>query len=97
MVRCPLIALQMQALKVGEHMTLVFTKVMDELKRAPDGPEPPPVDRGYWEARGSKATVQLADELVGMVREIDPSLERAGDFRQGRCRASQCSSSGSSK
>jgi len=29
----PLIALQMQALKVGEHMTLIFTKVMDELSR----------------------------------------------------------------
>src|ERR1700686_4294420 len=29
----PLIALQMQALKVGEHTTLIFTKVMDELSR----------------------------------------------------------------
>ena len=32
----PLIALQMQALKVGNHTTLIFTKVMDELKRGPD-------------------------------------------------------------
>ncbi len=72
----PLIALQMQALKVGEHITLIFTKVMDELKRGPDdGPEPPPVDRKYWEEKGSKATVQLADELLGMAREIDPLLE----------------------
>src|SRR5436309_8282170 len=31
----PLIALQMQALKVGEHTTLIFTKVMDELSRGP--------------------------------------------------------------
>lgn len=29
----PLIAIQMQALKVGEHTTLVFTTVMDELTR----------------------------------------------------------------
>ena len=29
----PLIALQMQALEVGENMTVVFTKVMDELER----------------------------------------------------------------
>ena len=29
----PLIALQMQALKVGDHTTLIFTKVMDELSR----------------------------------------------------------------
>src|SRR5215471_10331159 len=29
----PLIAMQMQALKVGDHITLIFTKVMDELSR----------------------------------------------------------------
>ncbi len=29
----PLIAIQMQALKVGDNITLVFTKVMDELSR----------------------------------------------------------------
>ena len=29
----PMIAIQMQALKVGDHTTLVFTKVMDELSR----------------------------------------------------------------
>src|SRR5262249_29943068 len=71
----PLIALQIQALKVGDHTTLIFTKVMDELKRGPDEPPPPPTDRDYWEKRASKATVQLADELVGIAREIDPSLE----------------------
>ena len=32
-------------------------------------------DRAYWEKRGSKATLQLADELLGIAREIDPSLE----------------------
>src|SRR5882757_7490778 len=42
----PFIALQMQALKVGQHTTLVFTKVMDELKRGlEEGPPPPPTDR----------------------------------------------------
>src|SRR6202140_3058938 len=44
----PLIALQIHALKVGEHTTLIFTKVMDELKRGPDeeGVElSPPADR----------------------------------------------------
>jgi hypothetical protein len=74
----PLIALQMQAFTVGVHTTLVFTKVMDELKRGPDEtgePPPLPTDRDYWEKRGSKATVQLADELLGIAKEIDPSLE----------------------
>ncbi|MBR0989131.1 hypothetical protein JQ580_00175 [Bradyrhizobium japonicum] len=75
----PLIALQMQALKVGEHTTLVFTKVMDELSRGPvdedEDAAATPTDRPYWEKQGTKATVQLADELLSIAREIDPSLE----------------------
>jgi len=64
----PLIALQMQALKVGNHTTLVFTKVMDELSRGvvdeDEDAEAAPTDRSYWEKRGTKATVQLADEFA---------------------------------
>ena len=75
----PLIALQMQALKVGNHTTLVFTKVMDELSRGvvdeDEDAEAVPTDRAYWEKRGTKATVQLADELLAITREIDRSLE----------------------
>jgi hypothetical protein len=75
----PLIALQMQALKVGEHMTLIFTKVMDELSRGlvdeDEDAEAAPTDRAYWEKKGAKATVQLADELLEIAREIDPSLD----------------------
>jgi hypothetical protein len=75
----PLIALQMQAMKVGEHTTLIFTKVLDELSRGlvdeDEDAEAAPTDRAYWEKRGSKATVQLADELLAIAREIDPSLE----------------------
>jgi hypothetical protein len=72
----PLIALQMQALKVGEHTTLIFTKVLDELSRGlveeDEDAEAAPADRAYWEKKG--ATVQLADELLGIIREFDPSL-----------------------
>ncbi|WGD51613.1 DUF5655 domain-containing protein [Bradyrhizobium sp. CB1650] len=75
----PLIALQMQALKVGDHTTLVFTKVMDEMSRGlvdeDEDAEATPADRSYWEKQGTKVTVQLADQLLSMVREIDASLE----------------------
>jgi predicted transport protein len=58
---------------------LVFTTVMDEFSRGPvdedEGAEATPADRDYWERRGTKATVQLADELLGIAREYDPSLE----------------------
>jgi hypothetical protein len=71
----PLIALQMQALKVGEHNTLVFTKVVDVLKRGlEEGPPPQPTDRVYWEKRASPATVQLADELLKIAQEFDSTL-----------------------
>ncbi|HEY8063669.1 MAG TPA: hypothetical protein VIF40_02960 [Methylosinus sp.] len=75
----PLIALQMQALKVGSHTTLVFTKVMDELSRGvvddDEDAKAAPTDRSYWEKRGTKSTVKLADEMLSIAREIEPSLE----------------------
>jgi predicted transport protein len=75
----PLIAIQMQALKVGDNVTLVFTTVMDELSRGyideDEDAESAPADRVYWEKRGSKATVALADRVLSLLKEIDPSLE----------------------
>ena len=57
----PLIAIQMQALKVGGNVTLVFTTVMDEMTRGlvdeDEDAAAAPTDRAYWEERGTKATV----------------------------------------
>ncbi|MFZ0887635.1 MAG: hypothetical protein WA005_04215 [Candidatus Binataceae bacterium] len=74
----PLIAIQMQAYKVSDHLTLIFTTVMDELRRGleeDDIAEATPTDRSYWENKGSKATVAIADQLLSIVREFDPALE----------------------
>lgn len=75
----PFIAIQMQAFRIGDSMTLVFTKVMDELSRGvvdeDEDAEATPTDRAYWEARGSRTTVQLADELLAVAREFNPTLE----------------------
>jgi hypothetical protein len=75
----PLIAIQLQALKFGDQVALVFTTVKDEFSRGPvdedEDAEATPADRDYWERRGSKTTVQLADELLSLAREFDPSLE----------------------
>ena len=75
----PLIAIQMQALKIEESVTLVFTTVMDELSRGyideDEDAAAAPTDRPYWEKRGSKATVGLADQLLTLLKELDPSLE----------------------
>jgi predicted transport protein len=75
----PLIAIQMRALRIGENVTLVFTTVMDELTRGlvdeDEDAEAAPTDRDYWEKRATKATVGLADNLLEVVKEFDPSLE----------------------
>ncbi len=75
----PLIALQMQAMKVGDQITLIFTTVVNELVRGlvdeDEDAESEPTDRNYWEARASKATVHLADDLLQIVHRIDPTLQ----------------------
>jgi hypothetical protein len=74
----PFIALQMQGLRVGNALTLVFTKVVDELVRGPvdedEDAQAAPTDRAYWEERASGTTLALADELLNVARQFDPSL-----------------------
>ena len=71
----------MQAFKVGEHLTLLFTTVMDELSRGlVDEDEEAeaaaaPTDRSYWETKGSKATMGMVDQLLAMLKEFEPTLE----------------------
>ena len=75
----PLIAIQMQALKIGDSITLVFTTVLDELIRGnideDEDAESAPTDRAYWEKRGSKPTVSLVDQFLTLLKDLDPSLE----------------------
>lgn len=75
----PLIAIQMQALKVADNLTLVFTTVMSELTRGlvdeDEDAAAAPTDRPYWEDKGSRETLQLADQLLLLVKARDPSLE----------------------
>lgn len=74
----PLVAIQMQALRVDDQMLLVFTTVFNELRRGlvdeDEDAEATPTDRAYWENRASKATVGLADELLTLARECEPEL-----------------------
>ena len=74
----PLIALQMSAFKFGDHISLVFTKVMDALSLGmPEEDEEVQAvtDRSYWENRGTKETVAHADEMLEMVKTFAPDLE----------------------
>jgi len=67
----PLIALQMNAFTVGNTVSLVFTKVLDQLTLGlveEDEEVAEVTDRAYWEKRGSGATVALVDDLLGILR-----------------------------
>jgi hypothetical protein len=74
----PLIAIQVQAVRVGSAVTLVFTRVLDEVRRGlPDdeeAAESAPADRNYWLQKGSKRTVESVDMFETLAREIDPKL-----------------------
>ncbi len=74
----PLIAIQMQVLSVGDRTTVVFTTVLDELARGfvdeDEDALAAPTDRAYWENRATKVTVGLADEILELLRNLDPAL-----------------------
>ena len=74
----PIIAIQMQALKVGSSLTLVFTRVMDELSRGPvdedEDAEAAPTDRTYWEKRATRGTVRMADQILALLHGFDETL-----------------------
>lgn len=74
----PLVAIQMKALRAGNQVGLVFTTVVDQLALGlvdedEEGQEP--TDRSYWESRGSKKTVAMADQLLEIAKTHDPNLE----------------------
>ena len=75
----PVIAIQMQAFAVDDHVTLIFTTVLDELVRGPvdedEDADVAPTDKAYWEAKSSKKIVSLADDLLNLIGEFDESIE----------------------
>lgn len=74
----PLVALQLQAIKVDGKIGLLFTKVLDELPLGlEDEDEIQEVtDRNFWEEqRGTKKTVKLVDIMLDLVHKIDPEYE----------------------
>lgn len=67
----PLIAIQVKAIRVGEHISLFFTKVLDEMKFELHETEPPSeVDRSYWEEKASKENLKLTDAVLSKLGEV---------------------------
>lgn len=69
----PFIAIQMKALRVNDGISLFFTTVIDELNLGTEeDDEQEIVDRKYWETKGSKESVKLADKLIGFIEPFAP-------------------------
>ena len=72
----PLIALKMTAYQVGDEVALTFVKVLDEVNLGlvdEDEPVAEARDRPYWEAKASKATLALTDDLLNkVVKAVEP-------------------------
>jgi hypothetical protein len=74
----PLIAIQMNALKFGDDIALVFTKVLDELPLGlvdEDEEVSEVTDREYWLKRGSPDTVKMADEMLEILKGFAEGFE----------------------
>jgi len=72
----PLIAIQMNAYKIEGKLAIIFTKVIDELKLGTEEDDEIIVaaDRNFWEIKSSKESVVLAEDIVNLVKEIEPSF-----------------------
>jgi hypothetical protein len=74
----PLIAIQMNVVKIGDNVSLIFTKVLDQLSLGlvdDDEEVAEFADRTYWEQRGTKQTVAMADALLELIKTISPDIE----------------------
>ena len=74
----PLVAIQLSAIRLGDSVSLVCSKVLDEMRLGlveEDEEVRAVTDRSYWEARASRHTLAMADEMLEVVRDLDPDLE----------------------
>ena len=74
----PLIAIQMNAVKVEDSIGLTFTKVLDEIALGlidEDEDVAEVADRNYWLNRGSERTVALVDEVIKIIHQFDKEIE----------------------
>jgi len=68
----------MKAIKNGNCVGLVFTTVVDQMALGlvdEDEEVQETTNRAYWEQRGSKKTLSIADQLLEIARRHDRSLD----------------------
>ena len=74
----PLIAIQMNALKFGEDIALVFTKVLDVMPLGlveEDEEVREVTNRDYWLKRGTQDTVKMVDNCLEIIKSFESGIE----------------------
>jgi hypothetical protein len=73
----PMVAVQMQALKIEGKVSILFTKILDlrTSKAIEEEESVDPADRSYWEKRGTKQTIEMMDlMLADFLQPLNPSF-----------------------
>jgi hypothetical protein len=66
----PIVALQLSGFLMTDKLCLNFVRVLDVMEEGEDEGEP--VDRKYWENRGSKKSLDLMDAIIALVpKEVE--------------------------
>lgn len=73
----PLIAIQLNAMKFENQISLLCTTVLDQVNLGliDDDEEQEVTDRAYWEKRATKSTVGMADSLLKMIQTFASDIE----------------------
>ncbi|MEE3471596.1 MAG: hypothetical protein VZR24_13115 [Butyrivibrio hungatei] len=72
----PLIALQLSAYKVGDDISLAFTKVMDRVTMGVEEDDDYEVtDRNYWENRSTKKIMKEVDDIFSALQKYTSGYE----------------------
>ena len=74
----PLIAIQLNAIKIENSISLIFTTVLDYTPLGlidEDEKTTEKTDREYWERRGTKSTISMVDQVLEIIHTFAPNLE----------------------
>jgi hypothetical protein len=74
----PLIAIQMNAIKIDDGIALIFTKIMDELPLGlvdEDEEVREVANREYWLSRSTSEILKMVDESLELIKDFAPAIE----------------------
>ncbi|QDT70592.1 hypothetical protein MalM25_35420 [Planctomycetes bacterium MalM25] len=74
----PIVALQLSTIETTEGLGLIFTKVVDTVRLGfvnEDEETAETTDRSYWQARATEESLQVADTIFEIARELTPTAE----------------------